>query len=227
MQWREQGYQLLSGRGIEIGALHEPASLPRHCVVEYCDRISKEEARRLFPEVCHQATPDVHTLIDIDRDGLVRFASESKDFVVLMHVIEHLANPIKALSEIFRVLKPGGNLAIGVPDKRYTFDRDRPLTQWSTLWDKYLRNVTEPEPMDYLDVAKFNHPRLLAFSPRELQPHLVGFLERREHLSVWTHTTFVDFFSTSLHQLKITARPVFQNDSSPNNPEYFAIWQKT
>lgn len=82
MQWREQGYQLLSGQGIEIGALHEPASLPRHCVVEYCDRISKQEAQRLFPEVCHRATPEVHTIVDIDRDGLVRFPSESKDFVV-------------------------------------------------------------------------------------------------------------------------------------------------
>ncbi|MCB0785280.1 MAG: hypothetical protein KDC02_13865, partial [Flavobacteriales bacterium] len=48
---REPGWALLSGHGLEVGALHEPAPLPVACTVEYVDAISREEAARLFPEI--------------------------------------------------------------------------------------------------------------------------------------------------------------------------------
>jgi len=36
------------------------------------------------------------------------FSSESFDVVLSLWVLEHLENPLKVLSEIYRVLKPGG-----------------------------------------------------------------------------------------------------------------------
>lgn len=38
------------------------------------------------------------------------------DFVLLMEVIEHLENPIEALNEAYRVLKPNGKLIISFPN---------------------------------------------------------------------------------------------------------------
>lgn len=38
------------------------------------------------------------------------FADESFDVILVAHVIEHMANPGRALAELFRVLKPGGIL---------------------------------------------------------------------------------------------------------------------
>ena len=39
------------------------------------------------------------------------------DAVLCNHVLEHIENADRALSEIFRVLKPGGSLIVGVPNE--------------------------------------------------------------------------------------------------------------
>ncbi len=43
------------------------------------------------------------------------FASESFDTVLLTDVLEHIFNPVQLVSEISRILRPSGNLIIGVP----------------------------------------------------------------------------------------------------------------
>jgi ubiquinone/menaquinone biosynthesis C-methylase UbiE len=43
------------------------------------------------------------------------FKEETFDFILNIHVLEHIANEKKALSELLRVLKPGGAALIGVP----------------------------------------------------------------------------------------------------------------
>jgi SAM-dependent methyltransferase len=42
-------------------------------------------------------------------------ADESADVVVMLHVIEHIPDPVGTLREIFRVLKPGGHLVLETP----------------------------------------------------------------------------------------------------------------
>jgi SAM-dependent methyltransferase len=46
------------------------------------------------------------------------FADESFDLVVSSHVMEHVPDPWKALSEIRRVLRPGGRYVFSVPFRR-------------------------------------------------------------------------------------------------------------
>ena len=41
--------------------------------------------------------------------------SDSFDVVVMLHVIEHVPDPLSTLKEIFRVLKPGGTLILETP----------------------------------------------------------------------------------------------------------------
>jgi SAM-dependent methyltransferase len=50
---------------------------------------------------------------ELSRAGL---AAESADVVVLLHVFEHIPGPLEFLSEISRVVKPGGLLFIVVPN---------------------------------------------------------------------------------------------------------------
>jgi predicted SAM-dependent methyltransferase len=38
---------------------------------------------------------------------------------------------------MIRVLKPGGVLYLAIPDKRYTFDIDRPVTPLAHLWQDF------------------------------------------------------------------------------------------
>lgn len=46
------------------------------------------------------------------------FREGSFDYVFYHHVIEHVANPMGSLYEIHRVMKPGGYLYIGTPNRR-------------------------------------------------------------------------------------------------------------
>lgn len=46
----------------------------------------------------------------------LRYKDNSFDCVVFLEVIEHVENPMKALSEIWRVLRPGGYLVLSTPN---------------------------------------------------------------------------------------------------------------
>jgi SAM-dependent methyltransferase len=59
--------------------------------------------------------------------------SESYDFVLSSHTLEHSANPLRALGEWARVLKPGAALVLVVPHRDGTFDHRRPLTTLTHL----------------------------------------------------------------------------------------------
>lgn len=127
---RDPRYRLarryLRGSGIEIGGLHLPLPVPFHAEVAYVDRMPLEELRPLYPELKESVLVRVD-IVD-DAETLETIRSESQDFVIANHVLEHCANPLRALESFFRVLKPGGILYLTVPDKRFTFDADRPIT---------------------------------------------------------------------------------------------------
>jgi SAM-dependent methyltransferase len=57
----------------------------------------------------------------------------SYDFVLSSHCLEHLANPLCALGEWKRVLRPDGLLVLIVPHKDGTFDHRRPTTTLAHL----------------------------------------------------------------------------------------------
>ena len=105
---RPGGYALLHGVGLEIGALHQPAELPDGCSVEYADVTTPQQLGTLFPELDTSAMVPVQHVVDLDHRGLDRLPAGSRDFVIINHVIAYLANPISALEQLFRVLRPGG-----------------------------------------------------------------------------------------------------------------------
>ena len=74
------------------------------------------------------------------------FADESLDYVASSHVLEHTANPVKALCEWHRVLKRKGIVYMVVPDKQFTFDCPRKTTVVDHMIDDYLNNVDDTDP---------------------------------------------------------------------------------
>lgn len=52
----------------------------------------------------------------------------SYDAVLASHVLEHVADPIGALREWQRVMRPGGRVLVVVPHRDGTFDHRRPVT---------------------------------------------------------------------------------------------------
>lgn len=58
---------------------------------------------------------------------------DSYDAILSSHVLEHLANPLGALAEWRRVVRPGGHVLLIVPHRDGTFDHRRPVTSLEHL----------------------------------------------------------------------------------------------
>jgi SAM-dependent methyltransferase len=82
------------------------------------------------------------------------------DCVLASHCLEHVANPLLALSEWKRVLKADGLLVLVLPHKDGTFDWRRPTTGLAHLIEDYRRHTTEddlthvPEILRLHDLSK-------------------------------------------------------------------------
>ena len=72
------------------------------------------------------------------------------DFLLSSHMIEHTANPIKALKEWTRVVKTGGHLILVIPYKDGTFDHKRPITTLEHIIQDYENKTTERD-LTHLD----------------------------------------------------------------------------
>jgi predicted SAM-dependent methyltransferase len=123
---RAIAHMFLRGDGIEIGALHRPLQVPPCARVKYVDRMPAADLRKHYAELAHEDLVEAD-IID-NGEQLETIGDSTEDFVIANHFIEHCQNPIQALQNHFRVLKPGGVLYLAVPDKRFTFDVDRPCT---------------------------------------------------------------------------------------------------
>lgn len=85
--------------------------------------------------------------------------AETYDFTLSSHALEHTANPIKALRELRRVLKPGGSLLLILPDRRFTFDHRRQIASLEHLREDYERNVGEDD-QSHIEEIVAEHDRL-------------------------------------------------------------------
>jgi SAM-dependent methyltransferase len=95
----------------------------------------------------------------LEATELTTIGSEAYDFVLSSHMLEHSANPIKALSEWLRVVRPGGTLLLVLPHRDGTFDHRRPITPLEHLIDDFRRDTSEadlthlPEILELHDLA--------------------------------------------------------------------------
>lgn len=71
--------------------------------------------------------------------------NEIYDFVLSCHSLEHVANPLKALKELNRVLKKEGTMILVLPDKRFTFDSARSYTTMDHLKKDFENDVSEDD----------------------------------------------------------------------------------
>lgn len=223
---RAPGLALLQGHGLEIGALHEPTELPAGCTVSYFDVVDAATAARNFPEIDAARLVAVEFIGDLDHDGLQQFGENRFDFVILSHVLEHVANPIKVVAEVFRITRPGGLVVIAVPDKDFTFDRPRALTSFEHVWNDYVTGVRENADDHYLDFLRFVGPHVFAEPPENLPGHIEWVRRRREHAHVWDSAAWFHCLQESLGRLRIHASLRHQSSGQENGIEHFSVWEK-
>jgi SAM-dependent methyltransferase len=221
---RRPGLAYLKGDGIEIGAFEHPAPLARGCRTCYVDAITREQAAVLFPEIDVSALVVPDHLIDLNRDGLMRFHDAQWDYAIACHVIEHLENPGRFVGELFRVVRAGGLVVIAAPDKRFTFDRARPETPEAEL-HRYFAEGRTVTPADYADISRYVNTADMALDDGARVRRLEIYRSRREHLSVWTSEGFRRFWISAMQWNGILAEPIYEVDGEHNRFEYFGVWK--
>jgi SAM-dependent methyltransferase len=144
--------KFLRGSGVEIGAFASP--MPGIKPI-YVDRFAEYGG--------------VRTKADFYGDACdLPFHPSSLDYVATSHVIEHVANPLAAFREWYRVLKPGGIIYLIAPDRRLTFDHLRELTPPEHMLQDY-RHGTGPADPTHIDEFAFGVDWRM-FAP-ETPPH--------------------------------------------------------
>tara|TARA_B100000212_G_scaffold296984_1_gene240575 strand:- start:348 stop:1424 length:1077 start_codon:yes stop_codon:yes gene_type:complete len=137
-------------KGLEIGPLNKPLmkkeDTEKGGKISYLDHLSREE---LIHKYRDDKSINVDEIVPVDyvcRDGNITGAVAGKvfDYVVASHVIEHAPNLLRFLLEVEHILKPGGYFIIIVPDKRFTFDVDRPITTFGEVLERFLQKITQP-----------------------------------------------------------------------------------
>ena len=83
------------------------------------------------------------TLADYYGDAChLPFHDHALDYVIASHVLEHVANPVAALAEWYRVVRPGGIIYFVVPNRLAAFDHARELTTVEHLLNDYATGAT-------------------------------------------------------------------------------------
>lgn len=80
-----------------------------------------------------------------DATMLTDIKSGIYDFVFASHTLEHIANPLKALSEWLRVTKDEGHIILILPEKSVCFDHRRQVSSFDRLVKQYINNVQEDD----------------------------------------------------------------------------------
>lgn len=149
---------------------------------------------------------------------LSQIDSGAYDFVLSSNCLEHVANPIKALFEWQRVIRPGGALILVLPNKASNFDHKRPFTSFEHLLGDYEKGTTERD-LTHLDeilalhdlsmdppagsLPEFKARSLDNFNNRTLHHHVFepgAIAKMLQHVGLSTVTTTetaTDFFSVA------------------------------
>jgi predicted SAM-dependent methyltransferase len=209
----------LRGSGIEIGALHLPLTIPDGASVKYVDRMSAADLRHHYVELAELPIVDVD-IVD-NGETLATFRDAGQDFIVANHFLEHCQDPIRTIANLFRVLKTGGVLFMAVPDKRWTFDHERPCTPVEHLMRDYAEGPAWSKRQHFEEWTRLVNHTTDATKADEETRHLIN-IDYSIHFHVWDAPALIGFLTT-LRQFLSFELELFLR----NGPETVLILRKT
>lgn len=96
---------------------------------------------RQIPNITYRSADKFMEGVDlaVDVTDMAEIASDSYDMFICSHVLEHVDDDRQALSELFRILKPGGRGILMVPIvlKLEEIDEDITITDEATRWRRF------------------------------------------------------------------------------------------
>jgi predicted SAM-dependent methyltransferase len=185
----------LKGEGLEIGAFHLPTPVKEGIRVDYVDQISMSEIKQRFPEFIN--TYCVYPNVIDNGEILSKIQSETYDFIIANHMIEHTENFFKTINNHLRVLKKGGILFYAVPDKRFTFDIDRELTTYEHLKTEFIEGSQKNRYAHFVDfltnVSNIKEEEKLHAAAKKSTEEGLD-----THFHVWTSETFLEHIELAI-----------------------------
>jgi 2-polyprenyl-3-methyl-5-hydroxy-6-metoxy-1,4-benzoquinol methylase/glycosyltransferase involved in cell wall biosynthesis len=214
----------LRGVGIECGALQNPLPLPDGARVVYVDRLTEPQAREHYPELAPHPLVVPALVGDLHR---LPIRDATVDFCVGNHLLEHARDPIGALGELLRVVRPGGVVFASVPDVGNPLDRTRPVTPLAHLLDDHdpALDRTAADLAHYRESATSSHPEM---TPEERERLLETWVAQR--YSIHYHTFDEDSFRAFLEHACAVAGGALEavvRNGLEDFDEYVAIVRRT
>jgi SAM-dependent methyltransferase len=157
---------MFTGRGLELGG-PSPLFGPRGYLPVYrhagsLDNVNYARLTRWEGEITEGNTFSfrdgaAHGIQLVhEATSLSSISADQYDFVISSHMLEHTANPIKALLEWKRVLRPGGALLLVLPHLEGTFDHLRAATSLEHMESDYERDVGEDDQTHFEEIISLH-----------------------------------------------------------------------
>lgn len=183
----------LRGKGIEIGALHNPLRVEEGVEVKYVDRLDVASLRRHYPEL-EKANLVPVDVID-DGEALSSIQDSSLDFIIGNHMLEHCENPLGTIRNHLRKVKTNGILYYAIPDKRFTFDSRRDLTTFKHFVKDDQKGPQASRKEHFLDWA-INVYRMRGHEAK-IRADQLKEMGYSIHFHVWDNCSWLDFLLRS------------------------------
>ncbi|MGE0734283.1 MAG: class I SAM-dependent methyltransferase [Alphaproteobacteria bacterium] len=144
-----RGIDTRSAKGLEFGPLDRPIVTRADGDIAYVDLMDADALRARYARDLSIASENIVAIDFVQGDRSVVEsvgAAAPFDYAVASHVFEHVPNPIEWLRDVGAVLRPGGKLALALPDKRFIFDRRRRTTTFDRMLDIYAFKLKRATP---------------------------------------------------------------------------------
>ena len=144
---------LVGKQGLELGGpsgiLSDEGFLPVYRYLKSLDNCLYSSSTIWTGNVSEGGTFEFHpskakgNQIICEASDLAPISNETYECVLASHCLEHVANPLRALGEWMRVLRPDGLLLLILPHREGTFDWRRPVTTLEHMISDRENNVGE------------------------------------------------------------------------------------
>jgi SAM-dependent methyltransferase len=162
-------YALYISKLLEQGLLHDDFAL-----LDIAPSRPLQTFLCQIPNIKYQSADKFMEGVDfaVDVTQMDEIPSDSYDMFICSHVLEHVDDDRKALSELFRILKPGGRGILMVPIvlKLEKIDEDPAITDEATRWRRF---------------GQYDHVRLYSKA---------GFMQRIQDAGFTLHAHGVEHF---------------------------------
>lgn len=91
------------------------------------------------------------------------FRSSSLDFIIALHVLEHVPDPVSTVLHWLDLVKPGGGVGIVVPDWRYTWDARNDRHPWGHRWNPTPELMRELYDAHWKEIADLEAVQTYSF----------------------------------------------------------------